>query len=123
MTSTPSGGPNSVLYNSIKTSSDDNFYLGKKLYDYRQDLKSLPGSQQLYFDILTNSAGNRYSDANPTKPGYQKDQSMKQYIDKLINDASYNGQQFDATKYTGNLVAVYNQLVADKLAGKIPSPV
>ena len=31
-------GPNSYLYSKVKTGTPDNFWLGKKLYDYRQDL-------------------------------------------------------------------------------------
>jgi hypothetical protein len=119
----PGAGPNSYLYSKVKVGTPDNFYLGKKVYDYRQDLKDLPGSQQVYFDILTNNYGKRYSDANPSPAGYYNDPSMKQHIDTLINDSSYNGQNFDQSTYTGPLKAIYEQLVVDKKAGIVGPPV
>jgi hypothetical protein len=118
----PGAGPNSYLYTKVKSGSPDNFYLGKKLYDYRQDLASLPGSHQLHFDILVNNYGKRYSDANPCPAGYYKDDSMKDYINTLINDASYNGQDYDVADYTGPLIAIYDQLVVDKKAGVVGPP-
>ena len=115
-------GPNSYLYSKVKAGTPDNFWLGKKLYDYRQDLASLPGSHQLYYDILVNNYGKRYTDANPAPTGYYKDDAMKKHIDTLINDASYNGQNFDMASYTGPLIPIYEQLVVDMKAGLIGPP-
>jgi hypothetical protein len=118
----PGAGPNSYLYSKVKTSSADNYWLGKKLYDYGQELKSVPGAHQLYFDILVNNYGKRYSDATPPPPGYYKDDSMKTYINNLINDASYNGQDYEVGDYTGPLIAIYDQLVVDVKAGVVGPP-
>ena len=118
----PGAGPNSVKYDTVKTGSDENFWLGKMQAQYKQDLKTLPGSQQLYFDILTNAYGKRYSDAVPSPAGYVKDDKMKLHINTLINDASYNGQHFDVASYSGRLEPIYAQLVVDKKAGLIGPP-
>jgi len=115
------GGKNSVLYNSVAGNSEDNYWLSKKLMDYKTALRSLSGSQQLYFDILVDSRGRRYSDAQPTPPGYVKDPTMKNYISNLINTASYYGAGYDPKQYTGRLIPIYDQLVADKLAGTVKS--
>ena len=87
-TSTPGVGSNCVKYNSVQLGTDENYWLGKKLYDYKQDLASIQGSHQLYFDILVNQYGKRYSDANPPPAGYVKDETMKNWINNMINDAS-----------------------------------
>jgi hypothetical protein len=112
---------NSVIYNSVAANSVDNYWLGKKLVDYRTQLRSLPGSQQLYFDILVDGRGRRYSDAQPAPPGYVKDPTMKNYISNLINTASFYGQKYDPATYTGRLIPIYDELVKDKLAGDVKS--
>src|SRR5580765_7599739 len=85
---------NCVIYNSVAGNGEDNYWLSKKITDYKVALRSLSGSQQLYFDILVDSRGRRYSDAQPTPPGYVKDPTMKNYISNLINTASYYGQNY-----------------------------
>jgi len=119
----PGAGPNSVTYTTVQNASEDNYWINKKLGDYRNDLSSLSGSQQLYYDILTNAYGKRYSDAVPSKPGYVKDDKMKLHISNLINYASYNGGAYDPKTYTGRLIPIYDQLVVDKKAGLIGPPI
>jgi hypothetical protein len=112
-----------VKYDTVANASDDNYWINKKLGDYRSDLSSLPGSHQLYYDILVNAYGKRYSDAVPSPPGYAKDDKMKLHISNLINYASYNGGGYDPATYTGRLIPIYDQLVVDKKAGLIGPPI
>jgi hypothetical protein len=116
---TPPVVANSVLATSVALGSDDNYYIHRMLYLYSQVLKSLPGGHSLFFDILTNKDGKRYSDTinGIQPPGTVKDPVLKNWIDQLTNYASYNiPLSWDVKNYQGRLIAVYDQLVKDKLA-------
>ena len=111
-----------MKYTEVTNASADNYWINKNLQRYRSDLEELPGSHQLYYDILVNAYGKRYSDAVPSPTGYAKDDKMKLHISNLINYASYHGQGYDPATYTGPLLAIYDQLVVDMKAGLIGPP-
>lgn len=98
----------------------DRMFLLKSEYFYRGALAKLPGAHQLFFDILCDPFGRFWSDAVPTPVGFVNNPAMKQAINWIINDTSYNGgpvNQFDLSKYNGPLKAIYDNLVAAKLNG------
>ena len=111
-------GSYTTIVSNVKVGSEDNWFLTKMKQPYSVALKTIPGSHQVYFDILTDSRGRTYSDGQPQPVNTVNDAALKQQINVLINDGSYNcPSTFDPAKYTGFLKTIYDNLVKWKLAG------
>jgi len=96
---------------------NDAMYLYKMQTAYASALKSLPGSHQVFFDMLTDRFGRTYWKLT----GFAQ-QALQVTINRLINwagsDHSADLRTFDVNTYTGPLKQIYNNLVAAKLSGK-----
>ena len=116
-TSIPSA-PTQLTYPVHEVTLPDAMFLYKMDYFYRQALKNLPGSHQIFFDILSNQFGKTYWQLTGTAQ-----QNMQVAVNQVINWAGSENaaatQLFDTNKYTGPLKVIYNNLVTAKLAGKV----
>lgn len=98
----------------------DKMYLWKMEQAYRVALKSLPGSHQLFWEVLTDNFGHRWSDGVPQPAGTVNSPALNQAINLAINAGASDAAlpSFLVSAYNGPLRAIYANLVAAKLAGK-----
>ena len=104
-------------YQASRITLADAMFLRKMTSPYSSVLRNLPGSHQLFFDVLTNNKGQTYWEL-PEGSAAQMD--LKVAVNRWINDAAYAAEYptFDVKTYTGPLKAIYDNIVAAKLAGK-----
>jgi hypothetical protein len=97
--------------------ADDKMYIYKNISPYASALKSLPGSHQIFFDLLTDNSGKTYWQL---VEGSAAQAALKLQINTIINDTSYNlpWASFDVNAYKGPVRAILANLIAAKLAGK-----
>lgn len=107
----PPGTPAPSVANTYplaRLSVDDKKWLLPMTAQYRQDLKAVPGSHQLFEDLLTDAHG---------KTVWQG-ATIQTQINQVKNDVSAGGSLydpgFDAKTYAGPLKAIYATLVASK---------
>ena len=112
----PAPQPSSAgaTYPIARLTADDKKYLRIAMLDYRNALRTKPGSHQLLEDMLTDSRGQNITDHPPND-------ALQAQLNVLKNAISAGGAlydpAFDANAYRGPLVDVYHALVAKKLAG------
>lgn len=118
----PDSGGGKTTFPAWRLGPDDKFYLYRMVGDYASALKSLPGTHELHYDVLTDAVGHRYSDAVPQPPGTTRDPSLKLAISRAINfagsDHAAEVYRWNVSAYAGPLKEIVANLVAAKLAGR-----
>jgi hypothetical protein len=87
---------------------------------YKMALRDLPGSHQVFWDVLTDNFGKRWSDADPQPPGTTNNAALHLAINTAINTAATDPalRAFDFNGYAGPLRAIVAALIDAKLAGR-----
>lgn len=111
-----------ISYPVAKLTAADKVYLWRVevLKVYALALKALPGSHQIFFDLLVDNLGHRWSDATPQPAGTTNSPFLKQQISQAINAGASDPTEptFKIADYTGPLKEIMANLIEAKLAGK-----
>lgn len=110
--------PPATRYPVAKVDIHDALYLYKMTSPYRSALRMVPGSHQLFFDVLTDRNGKTYwqllnADGSETSASMALKLSVNQWINGALASNEY--PTFDVNAYAGPLKAIYPALVAEKL--------
>lgn len=100
--------PTQSTYPVAKLTEADKVYLCLMQAPYRSALKSVPGSHQLFFDVLTDAQGRVWTEGND---------ALKLAINRVINEASGSTllYSFNMSAYAGPLKAVVQNAISTRL--------
>lgn len=103
---TPNGG--AITYPVASLTDADKFFLYRMDYWYKGALAHIPGSHQLFRDMLVDGQG------HTVWQGANIEGAINQAINFGGMDNAALAQQFDVKAYTGPLAQIYSNLVAAK---------